>query len=64
MQSEAIDFEHYDLLQDEVCAQRIIEAKKLGKRGHFGTPLSTCGCLPARRFDGRLFKALFFSGTN
>ncbi|HQU97394.1 MAG TPA: quinolinate synthase NadA [Nitrosomonas sp.] len=33
MQSEAIDFEHYDLLQDEVCAQRIIEAKKkLGKR--------------------------------
>lgn len=32
MQSEAIDFEHYDLLQDEVCAQRIIEAKKkLGK---------------------------------
>ena len=33
MQSEAIDFEHYDLLQDEVCAQRIIEAKKkIGKR--------------------------------
>ena len=33
MQSEAIDFDHYDLLQDEVCAQRIIEAKKkLGKR--------------------------------
>lgn len=33
MQHEAIDFEHYDLLQDEACAQRIIEAKKmLGKR--------------------------------
>ena len=33
MQHEAIDFEHYDLLQDEACTQRIIEAKKmLGKR--------------------------------
>jgi quinolinate synthase len=33
MQANAIDFESYELLQDEVCAQRIVAAKqKLGKR--------------------------------
>jgi quinolinate synthase len=33
MQMNAIDFEKYELLQDEVCAQRIVAAKqKLGKR--------------------------------
>lgn len=33
MQMNAIDFEKYELLQDEVCAQRIAAAKqKLGKR--------------------------------
>lgn len=32
-QQQALNFEQYDLLQDEVCAQRIIAAKKnLGKR--------------------------------
>ncbi|SFU77937.1 quinolinate synthetase [Nitrosomonas eutropha] len=33
MQANAIDFENYELLQDEVCTQRIVAAKqKLGKR--------------------------------
>ncbi len=33
MQANAIDFESYELLQDDVCAQRIVAAKqKLGKR--------------------------------
>ena len=33
MQANAIDFESYELLQDEVCAQRIVAAKQeLGKR--------------------------------
>jgi quinolinate synthase len=33
MQANAIDFESYELLQDEVCAQRIVAVKqKLGKR--------------------------------
>lgn len=33
MQADAIDFENYELLQDEACAQRIVAAKqKLGKR--------------------------------
>ncbi|SDG82464.1 MULTISPECIES: quinolinate synthase NadA [unclassified Nitrosomonas] len=33
MHANAIDFENYELLQDETCAQRIIAAKeKLGKR--------------------------------
>ena len=32
MQTNAIDFEAYELLQDEHCAERIIAAKKtLGK---------------------------------
>ena len=33
MQANAIDFENYELLQDDVCARRIVAAKqKLGKR--------------------------------
>lgn len=33
MQANAINFENYELLQDEICAQRIVTAKeKLGKR--------------------------------
>ncbi|MBE7527324.1 quinolinate synthase NadA [Betaproteobacteria bacterium PRO4] len=33
MQANAIDFQNYELLQDDVCAQRIVAAKqKLGKR--------------------------------
>src|SRR6476646_8184305 len=33
MHAEAFEFEQYDQLQDEACAQRIIAAKKiLGKR--------------------------------
>lgn len=33
MASEALDFEQFDQLEDEICAQRIIEAKEaLGKR--------------------------------
>ena len=33
MLQEAIDFERYEQLQDDACAQRIIEAKKaLGRR--------------------------------